>query len=441
MLRDAYVFLNLEGVDVPAGRIQHFRESHGDRYYFRYGKSFLNRSGAFSIDPRQLPLSDGVSVHESVPLALQDSGPDDFGRYLYERLHGAPPESPLDYLIDNGSAGIGALSLSTSLDGPQHSKLVTMTDLEELAEAFRALSTRKPLSPNMRTLLQPGTSLPGARPKALLRDENGDEWIVKFTRDNDIFNIPIAEYAAMTAASDHLNVAETRLETIGEHNLFLVKRFDREGEHRRHFLSAYTLMGANRFNPTRFFTDFGYPSIAQLLKQVSSEPHDDRRELFRRMVANVMLGNRDDHLKNHGFLKDGHGPRYRLSPAYDVVPAASGDMHAIGIGGGSPQASLNNIMADHQAFGIERQEALDTVQEMSDLNSKILHLAADSGMPRAELKSMELGMMRLNERGIEKRLGEEADSMSLSELDLSELDFSDFPDQSQSFPPSWDHGR
>lgn len=121
MKRRAFVFLPVRGADMAAGVIEHVREGGIDQYHFRYGNRYLGHPDAYSIDPRQLPLGDRVFTFKTLPLAFQDNGPDEFGRYLYAHLHGKPPESDLDYHLDSGIQGIGALAFSHDTSPPEPS--------------------------------------------------------------------------------------------------------------------------------------------------------------------------------------------------------------------------------------------------------------------------------------------------------------------------------
>lgn len=388
MRRRAFVFLPIRGIEMAAGVIDHLREGRVDQYLFRYGSRYLEDPDAFSIDPRQLPLTEKVFTLRALPLAFQDNGPDEFGRYLYTHIHGTPPESDLDYHLSNGNHGIGALSFSVDKTPPHSSDAyVTLSSLDELFDAYKAMERRAPLDPKMRLLLSPGFSLGGARPKALLVDENREEWIVKFNRDNDVFNIAIAEQAAMTAAgSAGIRCAESRLLDVRGNSVYLTKRFDRESGRRKHYLSAYTLLGADKIDRSRYYEDFSYSTISRTLKVVSSTPVEDRKELFRRMLFNVLCGNRDDHLKNHGFLLDDGGKRYRLSPCFDVVPGASSKIHAIGIGDYGPIGNLENALSQATHFCIEPSEVATLVSQIQDAVVRIPDIALQLGMNANELK-------------------------------------------------------
>lgn len=381
------MFLPVRGSEMAVGVIDHLREGGIEQYNFRYGSRYLEDPDAYSIDPRQLPLKDKVFTFKTLPLAFQDNGPDDFGRYLYTHIHGKPPESELDYHLKNGNHGIGALSFATDSTPPKASDIyVTLSSLDELFMAYQALERRDPLDPKMQYLLSPGASLGGARPKALLVDGN-EEWIVKFNRDNDVFNIAIAEQAAMTAAkAAGIHCAESRLIDVRGHSVYLTKRFDRENGQRKHYLSAFTLLGADKAKPSSFYEEFSYPTISRTLKVLSPSPIEDRKELFRRMLFNVMCGNRDDHLKNHGFLLEDGGKRYRLSPCFDVVPGASSRIHAIGLGDYGPIGNLENALSQASQFCIETSEVSALVRQTRDAVSTIPELARNLGMDPKEQK-------------------------------------------------------
>ncbi len=394
IIKEAYVHVQIDGTNVVAGKIQHVQERGGvDRFYFVYGRSYLNSENAFSIDPRQLPLSDKTFVFSELPLAFQDNGPDDFGRFIYSRLNKGRPTSPLDYHLFNGSYGIGCLLFSNdkTITG-RPASAPPISSLETLLNAVRNLEQQKPIAPDIEPMLNPASSLGGARPKALVVDENNALWIAKFNRPNDIFNIAIAEYASMkTAESLGINVAEHNLISINDEHVFLSKRFDRIDRRRCHFLSAYTFMGANEARADDRMEVFSYPALAHMLKRISSSPNEDRKELFKRMIFNLIVGNRDDHLKNHGFIKDAHTPLYRLSPAYDVVPGANSNTHAIGLGTAGALATIDNALSRIEAFGITEQEGLDFVAQAKASTVTLIEYATENGMAAEEIKILKQG--------------------------------------------------
>lgn len=398
LIREAYVFINLDGEEVVAGKLQHHRESRGlERFYFVYAQSYLQREQAFSIDPRQLPLREETMVFDELPLAIQDAGPDDFGRLLYERTVGQA-QSPLDYQIANSTFGIGALALGISLELPKQSLLIHFDDLEEISDALNLLEQSRPIPEHLENLLHPGSSLPGARPKALLLDEEGNQWIAKFSRENDVFDIQIAETAAMSAAACcGIYVAEHKLLRVANRNVYLSKRFDRQGKLRKHFLSAYTLMGGNKAKSFRYYEDFSYPRLAELCHRVSRLPSEDCQELFSRMLFNALCANKDDHLKNHGFLMT-KMPHYCLSPAYDLVPGAGAGEHAIGLGIDGPVATRKNTFSRLEAFKLDTQAALACLEKVAAAVDSIVTRAKDYGLAEEELRVLQQRLQQTRER-------------------------------------------
>lgn len=392
IVREAYVFLQINGEDVVAAKIVHSKAGGRDQFHFRYGKSFLGNPHAFSIDPRELPLRDAPFIFNRLPLAIQDNGPDEFGKYLYERLHQRSPESPLDYHISHSDLGIGSLVFSDSPDriSGYDIELASLNSLEALCEAISTLEKKQRLDPAFERILAPGSSLGGARPKALVKDEQGSLWIAKLSRDNDVFNMPIAEYVAMSLARQiGIQVADHRLVKVAKQYIYLTKRFDRSNGVRHHFLSAFTLMGADRANASNIYEVFSYPSLAEMLKRVSKSPNVDRKELFKRMVFNCFIANRDDHLKNHAFLKEDNSALYRLSPAYDIVPGAISNIHAIGIGELGAVASIENIFSRIKSFGLSKTDAEDIVEMVSDATLRIPSILAKEGMVESEIQRIE----------------------------------------------------
>jgi len=392
LVREAYVFVNLQGQDVVAGKIQHHREARGlERFYFVYGQSYLARKEAFSIDPRQLPLRPTTFVFDALPLAIQDAGPDEFGRLIFAKTRGEA-QSPLDYHLANGRFGIGALAFSEQQALKETSLLVRFDALEDIADALNRLAASKPLPAPLENLLHPGSSLPGARPKALLVDDTGEQWIAKFGRDNDIFDIQIAEAAAMTvAAGCGIRVADHKLERVNGQTVYLTKRFDREQQFRTHYLSAYTLLGADKVNRDNYFEKYSYPALAELSHRISSEPTADCHELFKRMLFNALCANKDDHLKNHGFLIAEKG-LYRLSPAFDIVPGAGSGDHAIGMGVDGAAATRKNLLSRATAFKVSLDDAEQLIEEVQRDVRKLIPQALEYGMADGDAEILQQRM-------------------------------------------------
>ena len=217
-------------------------------------------------------------------------------------------------------------------------------------------------------MLSSGGSFGGAKPKALIEIE-GAQWVIKFF-NNEPIDVPLIEHATMTLAKQAgIQVAETTVITlVGEHAL-LVRRFDREGNRRIHSISAGTALRAR--TPLGQEPEFGYPALAQLLRMAGDEKndrnHQDMKELFRRMVFNILIDNTDDHEKNHALLMDEpekHG-KFKLSPAYDVLTTNSGQGYQAFICGlDQRDSTLKNAMSQANLFGFTPEAAAAEVMRV-----------------------------------------------------------------------------
>jgi serine/threonine-protein kinase HipA len=234
-----------------------------------------------------------------------------------------------------------------------------------MLEAVRELETAEALTPQHRRFLVRGSSLGGARPKATT-EYNGKQWIAKFGRAEDRFPVCRAEYVTMTMAGQvGINVPTVRIEKVLGQDIYLIERFDRipDGKDYRRlpFISGLTITGAHESESVQQ----SYRRLAEQLRLFGSDPVKDAKELWRRMVFNILCNNNDDHLRNHGFLWDGKG--WRLSPGYDILPSPQVSLErdlAIGVGRNGRQATLRNALSDVASFGLSREEAITMARAM-----------------------------------------------------------------------------
>ena len=373
-----YVYIYLQEGPVPAGLLETTGVGREATARFRYGRRFLQRKDRLAIDPVQLPLPEPDSNRDYLTPegfvlfnGIRDAAPDGWGRHLMDRAAGARPLSEFDYLIATGDSRVGALAFGPDLSGPQ--RIVPWgeeldgeeLDLAGILEAVAELDRAEDLPLRHRRFLVRGSSLGGARPKANTEYE-GRQWIAKFSRAEDRFPICRAEYAAMTlAGSVGISVPAVRLEKILGQDVYLIERFDRlqgEREYKRlPFISGLTIIGAHESESAQQ----SYRRLADQLRLFGSDPVQDARELWQRMVFNILCNNNDDHLRNHGFLWNGRG--WRLSPAYDIVPFPQVGLRrdlAIGVGQWGRQATLQNALSDSASFGLPQGEAVKIAREM-----------------------------------------------------------------------------
>lgn len=384
--RSTYVYVHLGGVFVPAGRLTVHADRANEHALFRYGTRYLQRPDRLELDPVSLRFPSGsdrvLRTEASFPLfgAIRDAAPDGWGRHVLDRAARGVPLSELDYLTAAGEDRIGALAFGPDLGGPRRVTPWTepaelfgeALDLSELLQAADQVASAEELDPRFATFIQRGSSLGGARPKATT-NWHGRPFIAKFARQDDRVSLCRLEHATMllARACGITTPAVDRITVLGR-DVYLIERFDREARSaavvnrdaagaRRHFISALTLLGAHESESSRY----AYSDIAAALRQHGSRFAADAEELYRRMVFNILCNNTDDHLRNHGFLHDGHG--YRLSPAYDLVPfpqIGRVRLLALGVGAQGRVASVDNALSRCASFGLSREAALQLITQM-----------------------------------------------------------------------------
>ena len=274
-----------------------------------------------------LPLIAGqdfsVGERSSVPGALDDARPDRWGERIIRHIERPARLSVLEMLLFAGDDRFGALGMSVSAEqyiprriGPYPQ----LNDLAQLAQAVEDVQQQAPITPQIRRLVQPGVTLGGARPKALLQTPAGP-CVVKFSELDDPVDTPCIEHATMTlAAAAGIRVAATGLLALAPRHgkarhALTIQRFDRQDGLRLHCQSAHTALRAARL-------PLAYSALATVLLRLAHPDHQAmmREELFRRMVFNILTDNTDDHERNH-CLRLGLDGYHDLSPAYDVVPS------------------------------------------------------------------------------------------------------------------------
>ncbi|MCG2578718.1 HipA domain-containing protein [Dechloromonas sp. XY25] len=328
----------------------------------RYAPAWLAQGFALSED---LPLRDieFLPERDGIVGAVDDARPDRWGERVIRYLDKPPRLSLLEYLFFAGDERFGALGVSTSDRAYQprwHGPLPSLGDVDELHELVRRVMNGEPVPADQKRLLAPGT-LGGARPKALL-EIDGRQWVLKFG-EGDPFDAPLVEHASMTlAARAGIAVAATRAVPLAQGHAVAVQRFDRDGGRRLHALSAHVALRAAGEK------EMGYPELALLLRRrgvVEGNLYlEQMRELFRRMVFNILIDNTDDHEKNHALLVDTAG-HYRLAPAFDVLPAAQAlGYQQMRVGLQANDSTLDNALSEARLFGLKRDQAVAEVRRV-----------------------------------------------------------------------------
>jgi serine/threonine-protein kinase HipA len=330
----------------------------------RYAERWLRRGFSLSedlplIDEEFLPQEKGVAAG-----AVDDARPDRWGERVIRHIDKPPRLSLLEHLYFAGDDRFGALGVSTSADeylprrlGP----LPTLGDADQIHELIRKVQDNEPVPAEQKRLILPGVTMGGARPKALL-DIASEQWVIKFA-DGDPTDVPLIEHATMTLAQKAaIRVAPTMPVRLTHGHAVAVKRFDRNRGLRLHSLSARValLAAAERF---------GYPELAQLLRRrgvTEGDTYvDHMRELFRRMVFNILIDNTDDHEKNHALLVT-DAQQYALSPAYDVLPSGQAlGFQQMRVGEQEADSTIANALSMSLMFSLGKDDALKEVRTVA----------------------------------------------------------------------------
>jgi serine/threonine-protein kinase HipA len=326
----------------------------------RYVDGWLRQGFALSedlplIDSEFLPLTAGTAAG-----AVDDARPDRWGERVIRFIDKPARLSLLEYLYFAGDDRFGALGVSTSAEeylprrlGP----LPTLADANEIHELIRKVLNNEPVPQAQKRLISPGATMGGAHPKALVNIA-GEQWVIKFA-DGEPADTPLIEHAAMTLASKaEIRVAQTLPVRLIHGHAVAIKRFDRDRGRRVHSLSARVALQAAA-------EGFGYPELAQLLRRKGVTLGDlyvsNMRELFRRMIFNILIDNTDDHEKNHSLLVT-DAQQYELSPAYDVLPSGQAlGFQQMRVGDQQADSTLTNALSMSRMFSLSKDEAVKEV--------------------------------------------------------------------------------
>lgn len=373
-----YIALPRETAFVTAGKFVLDSDRSGvARGRFVYGRGYLERGDAVPVDPIDLKLA--KNTYETTRLkgvfgALRDASPDSWGRRIIERRSGKPALGEIDYLLLGADDRAGALGFGRNARPPaprrEFNRAMNLGRLQELADAVIAdedLEGERDVA-QVEDLLLLGTSMGGARPKAVVEDADA-LWIAKFNRTDDRWNHARVEHAMLRLAREcGIDSAESRLTTVGNRDVVLVKRFDRQkGEHgymRARMLSGLTLLRSDESHLDR--DKWSYVVLAEELRRISAQPEVDGPELFRRMCFNALISNIDDHPRNHAVIA--RTEDWRLSPAYDLVPATPMSIErrdlAMACGDMGRVAQADNLVSQGVRFLLARDEAERIVDRM-----------------------------------------------------------------------------
>ena len=350
----------------------------------QYDSEWLERGFALSEDLPLVDIEHLPPARDEAVGAVEDARPDRWGERVIRCLERPARLSVLDYLYFAGDERFGALSVSRSPDrhAPhQADALPVLGDVRRIHELVRRVMADEPIPEHERRLLAPGSTMGGARPKALV-DIDGEAWVVKFDEFDDPMDTGLVEHASMTlAAKAGIRVAPTMpVASLGGHAV-AVRRFDRAPRRRLPAQSAHVALRAEG-------SEYGYPELAQLLRRRG--PVDTAaahmRELFRRMVFNLLIDNTDDHEKNHALLMD-DSQHLHLSPAFDVLPTAQGlGYQQMRVGTQGAVSTANNALSMAASFRLSAAEARREAREVARVCAEWRAHFAQVGVRAADLE-------------------------------------------------------
>jgi serine/threonine-protein kinase HipA len=377
--QSCYVYIQLPGTFdwVPCARLR-VRDVGASLFEgtFTYASQYLQRANVVALDPFHLPLTDRPQKFtrlKGIPGAVRDASPDAWGRRIVQakKQRSEADIAEMEYLLHGPDDGAGNLRIGVSVTPPRPQRGFNRThQLQALIDAAQALEEDGRLPHEILEELEPGTRMGGARPKVTVED--GQKiWLAKLPEKGDRHGMQRIEFATLALAREAgLNVCGTRLERVGESDVLMLERFDREwnqeaGTYARYGLvSGLTVLDAEDGYLGR--ERWSYLLLANELRRWSINADEDRRELFRRMAFNAMVTNIDDHPRNHALLRTPEG--WRLSPAYDIVPMALVSQErrdlALSAGAHGRAASLYNLLSRCDVFGLSRGDAQSQVDAM-----------------------------------------------------------------------------
>jgi serine/threonine-protein kinase HipA len=366
------------GPACPVGTLAHDR----GQIRFHYNSDWLRDARAFVLDP-DLSLDD-APFFPRPELGnfgiFMDSSPDRWGQTLMKRrealLAKDEKRTPRtlyawDFLIgvqDFTRQGALRFRLEGTEEFLGNEKMAAppVTTLRELEAVAFQLSSRRiddldALRKWLAVLVAPGASLGGARPKANFTNSDGSLWIGKFPARDDELDVGAWEYVVHALAiKATVDVPPaTLLQLNNDFHTFCTQRFDRVGGTRRFYASAMTLLRKEHSEGT------SYLELAQFIRSQGDAEHveADLAQLFRRVVFNVAVGNRDDHLRNHGFLLGKTG--WRLAPAFDVNPNIDKAEHVLNLDDGDNRPSLETVLNTAEFYGLTYDSARKILEEVA----------------------------------------------------------------------------
>ena len=380
-----------------------------DSYSFKFADSWIKKYNAITLseDLNNYPGIQYTQPNKDIFGCFADALPDRWGRTLLlrrEQILAQDENRPVrrlssfDFLtgIDDFSR-MGGLRFKETLDGEfinadKSLRIPPLTDLRELIAASKEIEKSEDANtlPEKRwiaQLVQPGSSLGGARPKANVVDTDRRIYVAKFPSLKDDYDAGLWEhFCHILAKNAGINVAETKvLEINDKHHTLLSRRFDRTDDGKRiHFASAMTLLGLN--DGDNATTGHGYIDIVDFIISGCTDVDANLRELFRRVAFNICVGNSDDHFRNHGFLLTAKG--WTLSPAYDMNPTLN-DHQSLLINSKTNESDLSILLNSCEEYMLTPEVATGIINEVMEAVKDWRTLVTKLGIAKREMSLFE----------------------------------------------------
>ena len=402
MDRELAVYVDLNRVPIHVGRLWARAKQGKQSASFQYAPEWLAHPAKFALGP-SLPLAPGQfqAIDRELFNCFTDAAPDRWGKMLmrhHERNRakeaGTTARSMLevDFLAGvDDQTRMGAIRFK-DVKGEAFltstgAVVPPVIELKNLLSATDRIEKGKPRKTDIALVLAPGASLGGARPKATVRDRDGQLWLAKFPWANDDWPVIQWEWAVLIMAEKAgIAVPKFRVELIGAKTVLMISRFDRRADGARlPYMSAFTALDAKDHQEDR-----SYLELVDALRQLGDAPREDLHQLYRRMVFNLLVSNVDDHVRNHGFRRGADG--WRLSPAFDMNPNpvdVKGRIHVMAFDLDDHTSSLETCLSVSNYFALKKSEALAIAAEVAAVTATWADIAKGCKLSKFDIERME----------------------------------------------------
>jgi len=400
-MTDVEVHIDLDGQALPLGILHRQASRRGESVTFEYDEAWLGDANRFSIEPALTLTAGTFPPQAGQPIfgSIGDSAPDTWGRRLMQRAERRLAEregrqvrtlGELHYLLGVADVTrLGALRFrwrgEEVFQSPVRDGVPALIELGRLLQITERIERDEETEDDLQLIFAPGSSLGGARPKASVIDQHGHLSIAKFPKASDEYSIETWEEIALRLAERAgIQTPEHALLQVAGKLVLLSRRFDRDNDWRIPFLSAMSMTGS------RDGERGSYPELVDALTAHGAQAKEDARQLYRRVVFNVLVSNVDDHLRNHGFLWSGQGG-WVLSPAYDLNPTpvdVKARILTTNIDLDEGTCSVDLLQETAEFFGLSSGQACTIIREVAEVTRTWQAVAVEVGARRAEIKRM-----------------------------------------------------